>query len=201
MANVCSNRAVIRHKDPAQLNRLMGAWDRGAVCEEFLPVPPSVGDKRGWRICTWGTSLDFGEGNCVEPSVRTNDGLRIAFHTKSTPPLGLYLELLHQGFEVEALYWEPGNGFCGFVEGALVRDFEIRSRDISEIRKHVDAELIEVFAMEEYYADEEDEDDLDDSPREPWEAQFDLAHSVAEKAKSYSAAIALLKALKKNSQA
>ncbi len=110
-----------------------------------------------------------------------NDAIRITFGTKGQPPFGLYLELLRLGFEVEAKYWEPGMGLCGRVDGAFVRDFDLSSHHRREIRKHVDSTLIEEFGMEEHYAffDEEYADtDLNDSPCEPWETQYDLAALV-----------------------
>lgn len=201
MPNWYINRAEIRHKDPAQLNRLLKAYARDGcgVGQEFLPPPPN-GNERTWRICNWGNKWDFGDGQNGNPATAVPGGVRLDFDTAWDPPLGIYLELLRQGFEGDALYWEPGNALCGRIEGSVVQDFEIRSRTISEIRKHVDAELIKEFAMEEYYADEEDEEDdtdLSESSSEPWEAQFDLVSLVAEKAKSYMVAIALLQASKK----
>lgn len=202
MPNWCINRAEIRHKDPAQLSRLIRAYAEGGrgVGQEFLPPPPN-GNERTWCICNWGTKWDFSEGQTGKPIAEVRGGVRLDFDTACGPPLGIYLELLRQGFGVDALYWEPGEGLCGRIEGSVVRDIDIKSRDIAEIRKHIDAELIEVFAMEEYYADGEDEEghpDLSESSREPWEACCDLAYLVAENAKSYTAATALLEALTKS---
>jgi hypothetical protein len=53
--NICLNRAVIRHMDPEQRQRLINVCERGTVCDEFLPVTATVEDQRDWRGCFAGT--------------------------------------------------------------------------------------------------------------------------------------------------
>lgn len=203
MPNYCLNRATIRHKEPAQLKRLLKAYSRGGpgVGQEFLP-PPAGCDERNWRICYWGTKWDFSEETFGRAAESVHGVVRLAFDTANTPPLGIYLELLRQGFELEAMYWEPGFGLCGRVDGTVVRDFELQSHDIQEIRKHVDAAIIEAFRMEEYYSDGEEQvydTDPSKSSCDPWEEQVDLASFVAERANSRAVALKVLDEVVSNS--
>lgn len=198
MPNYCLNRATIRHRDPAQLKRLLKAYSRGGpgMGQEFLP-PPAGCDERTWRICYWGTKWDFGEETFGRAAESVHGVVRLDFDTANTPPLGIYLELLRQGFEVEAMYCEMGQQFLGRVDGDDIRHFTIVSGDIRQIREHVDPDLIAEFGLEEFFEEEDEMDEageevaeMDDSVErrwhtEPWEIKEDLASFVSGKRKEY----------------
>jgi len=199
--NVCFNIAVIRHTDPEKRKRLIEAYERGTVCEDFLAVPPSVKDKGQSRECARGTCYDFGELQSSRPLAELNDAIKVNFSTKGKPPFVLYLELLRQGFEVNAMYWEPGFELCGRVDGAVVRDFFFRSCDIREIRKHVDATIIEEFRIEECYSDGEEQvydTDPSESSCDPWEERSDLASFITAIANSRAASLKFLDDVARN---
>lgn len=148
MPNYCLNRATLRHRDPAQLKRLLKAYSRGGpgVGQEFLP-PPADCDERTWRICYWGTKWDFGEETFGRAAESVHGVVRLDFDTANTPPLGIYLELLRQGFEVEAMNCEMGQQFLGRVDGDDIRHFTINSSDIRQIVEHVDEAMGELAAV------------------------------------------------------
>ena len=76
-----------------------------------------------WRVQNWGTKWEVGgpndEGEAVlwggadAGSTRYPWELRICFDSAWSPPIGIYQELLKQGYGVTAYYWEPGCAFCG----------------------------------------------------------------------------------------
>lgn len=148
MPNYCLNRATLRHRDPAQLKRLLKAYSWGGlgVGQEFLP-PPAGCDERTWRICYWGTKWDFGEKTFGRAAESVHGVVRLDFDTANTPPLGIYLELLRQGFEVEAMYCGMGQQFLGRVDGDDIRHFTINSSDIRQIVEHVDEAMGELAAV------------------------------------------------------
>lgn len=84
MPNYCLNRVTLRHRDPAQLKRLLKAYSRGGpgVGQEFLP-PPAGCDERTWRICYWGTKWDFRKGDSDNPAVDVPGGVWLDFDTAS----------------------------------------------------------------------------------------------------------------------
>ena len=199
MAEFCLNRVTIRHKDPRMMKRLLDAYARGAVCREFLPLPTSVNASVNWAVYNWGTKWDFGVGELGDPAVTLGNGAaKLDFHTAWSPPLGLYVELIEQGFEIEVRYCELSEGFCGRVDQRRIRHFEIRSGNFSKIQKHVDAVLIEEFGLDDFYADEEDEED-DDGSGSPWVTDMDLATFERDRAEHYAAFVENMKQFKVDS--
>lgn len=149
MSNPCLNIAEFRHKDPSRIRRLAHAYDNGGVCQEFLPVPHSndfeaLCRKRRSR---WGVRKDFSSTAGGIKSSFTDTPVRLEFETVYDPPLGLYLELYKQGFELNAIYCEVTGAFCGRVLGNAVRHFEIKDQDIRVIRQQVDPDLVKTFDL------------------------------------------------------
>jgi hypothetical protein len=206
MPNYCLNRATLRHRDPAQLKRLLKAYSRGGpgVGREFLP-PPAGCDERTWRICYWGTKWDFSEETFGRAAESVHGVVRLDFDTANTPPLGIYLELLRQGFKVEAMYCEMGQQFHGRVGAPEIRHFTLNSSDIRQIMEHVDAELIEAFGLEEFFEEEDEVDEGGDEATDadasverrwltdPWEIKQDLASFVSTHREKYLAYCDLLR--------
>ena len=141
MPNWCSNTVILKHKDPTFVARAREAAATGLL-NEFIPVPKdlvetiagSVGEDArlehetqmaynlnnygyaNWYdfcVAEWGTKWD------VTGEVQDfDDGIMIAFESAWAPPVEAYSKLMSMGFYVEAMYYEPGVGFCGaWVEG------------------------------------------------------------------------------------
>jgi hypothetical protein len=64
MPNWCENQATV-HGTKQQILELAGAYERGGVCEHFLPTPlpgtRGVEDKANYRRKNWGMKWDFGK--------------------------------------------------------------------------------------------------------------------------------------------
>ena len=83
MPNWCNNELNISHTDPAMIDRVVKAWERGQFLQEFIPVPQALIDttaghptdevkdadnqaKYGYtnwysfRVNEWGTKWDVG---------------------------------------------------------------------------------------------------------------------------------------------
>jgi hypothetical protein len=87
-----------------------------------------------------------------EPEVETIDDnkleLSIFFNTRWEPPIGIYEELLIKGFDVEAGFFEPGEGFYGrFTDGTtIIYEYE----GLTEL----DDEFVKYFELQDWIEDE-----------------------------------------------
>ena len=155
MPNWCSNQATI-HGTKEQILELAGAYERGAVIQNYLPVPEDVEDKRLYCVNNWGTKWDFGktqytpDEECDWQVDEEGYGLvHLRFETAWSPPLGWYEALDKLDMTVEAYYFEPGMAFCGQwsnpVEGIV--DELIDFKDPSEIPYTIQ----QVFNTDEIY--------------------------------------------------
>ena len=109
MPNWCSNQATI-HGTKEQILELAGAYERGAVIQNYLPVPEDVEDKTEYRRNHWGTKWDFGkteytaDEECDWQVDEEGYGLvHLRFDTAWNPPIGLYEALNALDMTVEAL--------------------------------------------------------------------------------------------------
>ncbi len=176
MPNWCSNSVVLKHADPTFIARAREAVQKSGLLQEFIPVPNdlketiagSFGDDErqkeleiqvayniknygyaNWYdycIAEWGTKWD------VTGEVQDIDGgLMINFDSAWAPPVEAYSKLKSMGFYVEAMYYEPGVGFCGsWIDG------EEDHYDIEGNSEWVEANIPEVideaFAISENMA-------------------------------------------------
>lgn len=118
MPNWCLNKLTISHSDPAAVDRFVNAYNKSKVCQEFLPLPEGE-DWYGWQIENWGTKWDVGAGDNEKYGLRAtvvHGEACCSFDSAWSPPIGLYNELVLQGYRVLASYIEPGMGYCGVWE-------------------------------------------------------------------------------------
>lgn len=118
MPNWCLNKLTISHSDPAAITRFVNAYNESKVCQEFLPLPEGE-DWYGWQIENWGTKWDVGAGDNEKHGLKAtvvHGEVCCSFDSAWSPPIGLYNELVLQGYRVLASYIEPGMGYCGVWE-------------------------------------------------------------------------------------
>ena len=120
MPNWCLNKLTVSHTDKAAMDRFVNAYNESRLCQEFLPLPKGE-DWYAWRIANWGTKWDVGAGENEQYGLRAtvaHDEANCSFDSAWAPPVGLYQELVLQGYRVIASYYEPGMGFCGtWIDG------------------------------------------------------------------------------------
>ncbi len=164
MPNWCSNQATI-HGTKEQILELAGAYERGAVIQNYLPVPEDVEDKTEYRRNHWGTKWDFGktqysaDEECDWQVDEMGHGLvHLRFETAGSPPIGWYEALNALDMTVEAYYFESLMQFCGQwsnpVEG-IVDEF-INFKHHSEIPYTIQ----QTFNTDEVYQDEDIYEDI-----------------------------------------
>ena len=111
MPNWCNNIIYLKHEDRTQIERAENALKRGEFMNEFLPIPEGA-DWYTWHIENWGTKWDI-EAISV---FYKGEILGAMYESAWTPPIGFYHHLFKLGFAVRALYYEPGQQFCGIFD-------------------------------------------------------------------------------------
>ena len=112
MPNWCSNTLMVSHKDTAMIDRVENAVNADSLFEEFAPLGEWQYDA---AVEKWGTKWDINSGDVID---RNENSITVSFMTAWSPPINFYDELLAQGFEVHAEYFEPGVCFVGkYIDG------------------------------------------------------------------------------------
>lgn len=185
MPNWCLNTLNITHPDAAQLSRLKTALESNRLFEEFVPIPQdllqegaathggpnaAVYDairaaniaKHGyaswydWCVDHWGTKWDVCDANVTKTIMDGKEALAVGFESAWAPPIEGYRALEQQGFEVEAMYYEPGMCFCGrYTTAGGDEYFEIEN-NAAWVQDNIPAEINETFAIAESMSDMEE---------------------------------------------
>lgn len=145
MPNWCSNTVILRGSQQSEVQRLANAFMEARFCDEVIPTPEcltqegaatrggpnaeeydqiraenkaATGFESWYEFCTsrWGTKWDVGG---ADASITLDDdglGFTASFDSAWSPPTGVYEQLVEQGFEVLAYYYESGMGFAGKFE-------------------------------------------------------------------------------------
>jgi len=152
MPNWCNNTVTVNHSDPEMIARVRKAFQEGRLCEEFLPNPTG---EWTWEhsVNTWGTKWDF-EG---EWSDTDEEGVQLSFDSAWSPPIGLYNKLVELGYEVRALYYEPGIAFAGMYEDGSDDCYDYSGMNADEIEKYLPEELDQYFGISEMVSQWEEE--------------------------------------------
>ena len=161
MPNWCSNQATI-HGTKEQILELVGAYERGGVIENYLPVPEEVEDKKLYCVNNWGTKWDFGktqytsDEECDWQVDEEGYGVvHLRFETAWSPPVGWYEALDKLDMTVEAYYLEPMMAFCGQwsnpIEGIINEEIDFKHHT------EIPYTIQEMFGTKYIYEDIEEE--------------------------------------------
>lgn len=186
MPNWCNNTVEIYHKDPAMLERVRKAFNEGKLLNEFVPVPEDlhivagrVGDdndaaqilleeaearniktygyKTWYDFCVneWGTKWDVGGDGGEAQDIP--GGLMLSFESAWSPPCAAYEKMLDQGFEIRAMYDEPGMAFAGIWDNGDDDFYEYGGLSSTQIAEELPEVLDEGFGISESAAMWEEE--------------------------------------------
>lgn len=113
MPNWCQNGLTLQHDNPEMITRAISAFARGALCNEFAPIPEDKKDNSwDWCIENWGTKWDVGGENEIFKIIYPTM-VEMSFDSAWTPPMEVYNTMSDLGFKITGYYYESGNGFCG----------------------------------------------------------------------------------------
>jgi hypothetical protein len=142
MPNWCQNSLILHHDDSAMIDRAVSAFTESKLLNEFIPVPTELTDtvcgymgdadsqrdlvqqqaanidKYGYP--TWyefcisehGTKWDVGGPHEISERIDQNT-VKFVFSSAWSPPTAAYSKFTDMGFNINAMYYESGMGFCG----------------------------------------------------------------------------------------
>lgn len=192
MPNWASNYVEVTHEDPAKIRELFKAMKENRFLGSVIPVPQELKDTvagsfgdaeqqalleaqtkhnieqfgygNWYDFCVgrWGTKWEVDTLNDVDmdPDATT---VTVSFDSAWSPPLGVYEELVEQGYSVRAYYYESGMGFAGIWDNG---DDDCYSDwgDSQGAKDILPEELDELFAISEsqaqWEAENEDTEEL-----------------------------------------
>ncbi len=185
MPNWCNNRVVISHEDTQKLEALVVAIKEGKFCDHVIPVPEdlkivagSVGSdddpkqielvrktaenvqKYGagnwYDFCVnrWGTKWDVDPYDPEDVKIEDNT-IEFGFDSAWAPPVGIYEELVNQGFVVEATYYEPGMAYVGRWYDGYDDCVEFGGETSATVRDVIGEELEDEYGISESMAEYE----------------------------------------------
>lgn len=175
MPNWCNNSVTIKSNDQEKLVKLHDAMVEGKFLKTVIPIPADLvsdklssfgGDdkdekdalrqqmveKHGYEswydfcVDKWGTKWDV---EIFSPILEDRQ-LTANFDSAWSPPVGVYKELTEQGFDVDAMFYEPGMDFAGTYtsdEGELVYNCDDMPLELDNYFGHT--EFIESMEEEE----------------------------------------------------
>jgi hypothetical protein len=157
MPNWCLNKLTVEHNDPQMLDRFVQAYNKGIVCNEFIPKPEDIGDEWfDWCVNNWGTKWDIGADIGTEReecyglrATMVGNQANCSFDSAWAPPIGLYEKLVELGYNVKASYFEPGMAFCGIYDNGVDNFVEYTSKDMIPVAIWNDYNLDEFFGGDE----------------------------------------------------
>lgn len=160
MPNWCSNTLTISHEDPAQIARAVEGFKRGELLQTLVPNPAGEWSY-DWCCSNWGTKWDVGGDGHGEPEV-SNDGrtMTVNFDSAWSPPTVAYDAMLEQGFDVEAMYYEPGMAFAGIYSDGSDDNYNLADMNSQDVRDALPEMLDEMFGISECMAENEDPEPL-----------------------------------------
>lgn len=189
MPNWCSNWVEVGHEDPAKVQALADAMNRGEFCDHVMPVPEDLkitagylgdpveqaelerktaenvakygyGNWYDYCVNSWGTKWDVGGEGQADIA---DDGLSMnaSFDSAWSPPVGVYEALVDQGYTVRAFYYEPGMAFAGVYDNGSDDYLELGGMTAAEVEAVIDSDLDECMGITESMREYEAENEED----------------------------------------
>jgi hypothetical protein len=174
MPNWCDNMVTLRHSDKAKVDALDAEMSKrnaalhfeGQLLQYLVPNPSGEWNY-DWSVANWGTKWD---ASIIDYERRDDNEVWVSFESAWSPPTVAYDTLVEQGWEVEAVYYEPGMGFGGVYKDG---DDDYHEYDIADPDsiKDLPLELIEFGDLEtktHEYMIEQLEETWADAKRTGW---------------------------------
>jgi len=162
MPNWCSNYVTVTHNDPAMIQKFVEAAKQEKIAETFFPQDTSLPQgEQGflsdsefyWRVGNWGVKWDF--GGDFDGDANTVSGY---VDTAWAPPLGVFRELVHHGFDVHAYWHEGGMCFAGEFENGEVTDYNDIEYTFDGL-EGLPETIVEIFNLNDMVDDSHDSED------------------------------------------
>lgn len=186
MPNWCNNNVTISHTDRSKVEALAEAVREGNFCKFVIPVPKELTDtvaghmgedyaqelnqfkmelnlkyfgaKDWYDFCVnrWGTKWDVDAYDPEDVTVDQYNSISFGFDSAWAPPVGVYEQLVEDGFAVEAMYYEPGMAFCGIWQDGCDDHYDIGNMTSDQVRDMLPEHLDDNFGISESIAEYEE---------------------------------------------
>jgi hypothetical protein len=154
------------------IRRAVLAFKNRNFLNEFIPVPEELSTAEGpaddtlrrkygyenWYdfcVSEWGTKWDIGGEDSSITVHNDEHSAYFYFDSAWSPPIAAYEKLRTLGFNIYALYYEPGAGFAGIWDDGYDEYFDIPDSSKACLEQ-LPEELNKEFAIPEYLAEVED---------------------------------------------
>lgn len=175
MPNWCDNSVTLRHEDKSKIDALEAEMskknDQGhsMACpfQHLRPNPTGEWDYN-WSCANWGTKWD---ASIIDWDRSGDNEIRLYFDSAWSPPTTLYEFLIEEGWEVEAIYHEPGMGYIGQFtteDGDDYYEYDISYPDDIENLPEDLIEFADLRTRAEEYQVEQLEEQWGDAERTDW---------------------------------
>jgi hypothetical protein len=177
MPNWCDNSVTLHHEDKSKVDALAAEMskkndDGHSMAEPFIHLRPRPADQEenwyDWNISNWGTKWEAG---IIDWDRQDDNTIWISFDSAWSPPIALYEYLVEHGWEVNALYQEPGMGYAGTFTTEDGDDYYEYDISDPESIENLPEELIEFGNLREYARDymiNQIEEQWGDAERTDW---------------------------------
>jgi hypothetical protein len=181
------------HKDPKMVDKAIEGWKNNKFFGTLVPEPDytkvkvkhtfptnlATGESKpkfvepdqawwDWRLQNWGTKWEI---VCDESYIYIQENeqgksIRASFSSAWSPPTDWYANLMEQGYEIKAHYYEGGCAFCGTWEDGDEDFYNIEPPEGVKtsvwVKENIPAELdCEMGISESYESFEDDEEEQD----------------------------------------
>ena len=112
-----------------------------------------------FAISEWGCKWDISNGGDDYKIKKVDNGYSVTlyFDTAWSPPINFYDKLVELEFDVEAIYYEPGVGFCGQYFDGQDETYDLSGLNSEQVREQLPEELDAAFGISEQMAEYEAE--------------------------------------------
>lgn len=168
MPNWCSNEVTLSHEDVNKIddlhdqleknqNRRNQMYESGTEAPEvpvlgFLRPRPKTEDENwyGWNTSKWGTKWDV---DAWEVERVSENSISFRFDSAWAAPTTLYEYLEEDGWDIDAMYEEPGMCFVGWYNTGYGNEEHEYDFSDPDWREGISEELIDFAGLETAYED------------------------------------------------
>jgi hypothetical protein len=168
MPNWCDNTIKLSHPDTEKMKALaefIKQEKKETGIFNFLrPIPKDQEENwYEWCVENWGTKWDIADYD--SDYWEENNTVTLYGNTAWSPPVSLYEYLVEEGWQIFAMYNEPGVGFCGKFtdeDGDIYYGYDLSDEETLKIIEESDPDLYDWVGLEselEWYRESQEESD------------------------------------------
>jgi hypothetical protein len=170
MPNWCDNSVTLRNDDKSKIDALAAVLENKEdqqVLNHLRPNPAGEW-QYDWSVANWGTKWDIG---IIDWERRDDNEIWISFDSAWSPPTVIYDYLVEQGWDVDAVYHEPGMGYAGMYTNDGGDDYYEYDVTDPNFLDELPSDIIEFAGLEDAHREwmiNQLEDDWADAERTEW---------------------------------